>query len=332
MDHEVLEKFFVTYLKENGLEYSFKNRVYSIKFDKTHKKWFDKDRFSCTFDPKVAKERSIPLVGIGTFLFDSMVARYVDKVMISHLRLPSHEDDIMQVNERLGDLRKESALKMIEPLSGSGAFILFELLLQTAQRKQRMNVPVIVTKEMVMPAKGFEANSFELIAQDIRIIDEIDRGLAALPGILGDTLEKALSEHEKTTLEQTDVQSQHNEGQYAELQKKERESQYKIEEMRQKMISASTFAAKNAANMKMRELQRKHEELLAKNKEKRLKIQETFQTEIKDIERRDVHISAKVLCYAQVEFPYFNVAFLDGEEFYYLPCLKTFFKKAPSSK
>ncbi len=327
MDPETLERFFVTYLKENDLDFTLKNRIYTIKFDKVHKKWFDKEKYACTFDPKIAKENGVPLIGVGTFLFDSMVARYVDKVMVSNLRLPSHEEDIMEVNERLGDLKKEVALKIIEPRQEKGVFILFELLLQTAQRKQRMNVPVLVMEKMVIQAQGFECNAFEAVSEDVRIVDEVDKGVAALPTLLGETLEKALKEHEVRTEEQTDMQMQHNEDLYKELQKKETELLYKIEDMRQKMLSASSFATKNMCNLKMRELQRKLEELVIKNKEKRATIQEVFKTEMKDIEKRDVHISAKVLCYAKVEFPLFEVSFQDGETYSYLPCLKKFFKK-----
>ena len=318
MDPDIAEKFFRSYLNEQGLKFTVKGRVYTVKLDRTHKKWYDTEVLTCTFDTKVAKEKKIELLGVGNMIFDSMIAQYVDDVLVANLRIKGdHEEGLMEVNERLHELDKGKAVYRIDEEQRVGHFILFEVAIKTAHNKRRISVPLILLGDAVIPAEGFERNDFEMVEEDVRAGDVIEDGLAKLPYLLKGDLDDAEKEHHKDMEELIRIQTTHCEDQYTELQKKENMLLHKMEEERQKTISASSFAAKNKANDRIKELKRKHTELVEKNKQ------------IEDLRMRELSVDAKVLSIAKIEFPVYVVGFEDNESYYYVPAVKRFQKREP---
>ena len=155
VDPELVEQFFKGYLDENKLKYSVKGKVYTVELDKTHQKWYNLQNLKCTFDPLSAKKESIELILPGNFIFDSMVSRYGDEVVVSNLKIPGNKQDFIEVNEKLEDLGKKGVKYNISEEQGVGSYILFEVTVNTANHKQRFSLPLLVIGK-----KNFSAENF----------------------------------------------------------------------------------------------------------------------------------------------------------------------------
>ena len=84
MDLDIIEKFFLMYLKENKIEYGFKNKIYTVKFKKEDKQIYGTE-IKCTFDKKTSEDNKINLIENGNFLLDNMIEKYNEKLFFSNL-------------------------------------------------------------------------------------------------------------------------------------------------------------------------------------------------------------------------------------------------------
>lgn len=324
-----MEKFFVSYIKENNLDYKIKDRVYTVKLDKLHKKLYstEDDELKCTFDANIAKKRGAELIGLGTFIFDSMISKYSGEINISNLEVPFDDNDILDVNDKIKDLNK-TCRYMIDEKDEVTNFIAFETTINTANNKQTISNQILITKEIVVEAKDFENNQFKSIKEDLSIDDKsIDKGLKFIEKIHKSEINKYEKEHYKDMEELKRIQTTHAEDQYKELQEEEDQALNKIEEAKSNAISASSFDTKDKWNTKAKQLKQKHEKLVEANKKKREKIKQDFDKQISELECRELNVNVKITSYANVKMHFFKVNFDDGDVFYYFPTLKQFFKK-----
>lgn len=323
---ELFEQFFKGYLEENKLKYSVKNNVYIVKLDKTHQKWYNLPNLKCTFDPLLAKKGFVELIQPGNFIFDSMVSRYGDEVVVSNLKIYGDKQDLIKVNEKLEDLGKKGVRYNISEEQGVGSYILFEVTVNTANHTQRFSLPLLVMGKKTIYAENFAAANFVLVKDKFKV-EGIEQALGQITKLIGTDLKKAENEHNKDMKELNEIQRQHAEDQYYELKKGENKIINKIDESENKAVKASSFSTRNRLIHQAKSLKKKHKKLVEKNKNKREEIKSLFDKQIEELKTRELNVEAKVLALAKLDFPYFSVKFDDGEDFYYLSFLEKFENK-----
>ncbi|NQV91237.1 hypothetical protein HQ489_02075 [Candidatus Woesearchaeota archaeon] len=322
MDPELIEEFFKCYLDENHLKYAVNQGIYTVTLDKKHQKWYDLKK--CTFDPLLAKG-PIQLIQPGNFIFDSMVCRYAD-VVVSNLRIPDDHDHLFAVNEKLVDLNKGSVTYNISEEREIGTYIFFEIIVNTANRKQIFSLPMIVIGKRTFLADNFLKADFELVQEKFKV-QGVDQALGDIELFIGKDLVKAENEQDKDMKDLREIQHQHAEDQYSELQSEENKMLDRINSLENDAGYASTFSSKNRYMAQAKSLRKKHMLLIKKNQSKRQEIKGLFDKQINELETRELQVEAKIVALAKVDFPYLLVTFADGDEFYYFPFLETFEKK-----
>ena len=148
--------------------------------------------------------------------------------------------------------------------------------------------------------------------------------------LIGTDLKKAENEHNKDMKELIEIQRQHAENKYYELQKEEDKILNKIDESENKAVKASSFSTRDKLIHQAKSLKKKHKKLVEKNKTKREEIESLFDKQIEELKTRELNVEAKVLALAKLDFPYFSVKFNDDEEFYYFSFLGKFEKNKKS--
>ncbi|MCB9362917.1 hypothetical protein H6504_05760 [Candidatus Woesearchaeota archaeon] len=326
MDSELAQRFFESYLDDNKLKYKVKDSIYVVKLDRDHKRWWDMAELKCTFDQRTAKEKNIQLMGVGSFIFDSMVSKYTSGLNLSNLSLPEHKQDLIELNDRLDELSKGSTSYMIEPVIGFGFYTMFEVVISGASQTDRFNVPLLFAQDQVFSAFGLERNKFEAVDMPLKDIDkDIEKAVEHLPIHLKAQLDEKEKEHDKAMNGLIRIQDEHVQSQYDELKQSEDNLQFKIDDAKNQVLDASSFSLKDKWNRKVKELERKLKLLVDKNNEKRRKIKDEFDAQQTTLDRRELSIDAKLLAYAKLEFPLFTVKYEDSDNYYYIPALRKFF-------
>ena len=252
-----------------------------------------------------------------------MVSTFIDDVVISKLSIPSDKDNIMQMNEEMHVLEKNIRYNT-EEIQANVIYTLFEITINTANKKQVINFPVLLYNEKMIKATGFENNTFEKIDSDITINDEIDKSLDFASAELKDTLKSAEKDHEKDMAELIAIRDEHAEQKYEELRGNEQLLLNKIEDARSSAMRASSFAAQGSYNDKIKSMQKKYNALIVKNNKQRAKVKADAQLHMGSLKNRELEIVAKVLAYASVQMEIFHITFDDGSQYYYLPAIKKF--------
>jgi len=325
MDPEQIEEFFKLHLSVAKIKHGVKERIYSIKFTKKDADAFGKE-VTCTFNQDVAQKKKVPFVGKGTFLLDSIVGRYLNGMLCASIKILPKENDLMDLNELLPDLNKGSVSYRIDDADGVGTYVLFEVSIKSAETRKRIMLPLLLTKEFITEAKGFENNTFEDNPQDV----VIDATLFAdkLGSLLKGELDALEASHEKKINELVEIVLAHGETQYNEVQKNEGIERNKIAMLKEQVVSASSFTQKNNLNDKIKKHEKKLTALIEKNQKRRNEIKKQHDAEIEAIRKRAFLVEATPICVAAVEFSMFCVNFDDKTRFYYLPAIKKFVKKA----
>jgi hypothetical protein len=326
---ELVEQFFKGYLDENKLKYSMKSNVYRVELDKTHQKWYNLQNLKCTFDPLSAKKEFIELIQPGNFIFDSMVSRYGDEVVVSNLKIYEDKQDLIKVNEKLEDLGKKGIKYNISEEQDVGSYILFEVTVNTANHTQRFSLPLLVMGKKTISAENFAAANFVLVEDKFKV-EGVEQALGQITKLIGTDLKKAEKEHNKDMKELIEIQRQHAENQYYELQKEEDKILNKVDELENKAVEVSSFSTKDKLIHQAKSLKKKHKKLAEKNKTKRKEIESLFDKQIEELKTRELNVEAKVLALAKLDFPYFSVKFDDAEEFHYFSFLEKFEKNKKS--
>ncbi len=332
MDPELITIFFETYLKEKKLEYTLKNRIYTIKLDKQHQRLYATPQLICTIDPNISQKKNTSLVGKGTFLFESMVAPYTQEHVFTSLNIKTQKSDLLDVNNRLALTGKPAAMRYkIEELKEHATYLLYEATIQTAEEKTRHILPILIGSQWHIAAQGFEKANFELNTSKNRtesnLSQSIKEGIKILPSILKKEITQAEQKHYNSFEKLQDIQTQNSEDLYKDLQRKELDLLNKIDEAKRKSIEASSFSVKRTWEDKARDLKKKLTELIEKNQQKRGKIKLEFGQQKTELEIRELALSVDVLAAATVEMTLFEVTFADGDVFYYVPAIHRFAKK-----
>ena len=312
----ISERFLIAYLKEYNLEYKVKNGVYKIEFDKQHQKWYDIKTLMCTFIPNKATDK-ILLLEPGKYIFESMVSRNSDFV-IAKLKLPKNNDDLMELNEKL-----PKTGVTIDEKKDMASFVMFDVNISTANQKKKIVTQYLIIKNKALQINGFEEGNFEA-TNEKNIVKNLEPALNQIKIDFVKEFDEADKIHEKDMKELINIQTQHSEDLYNELQNKENVILNKIQEARDNALLASQFSTKDKWNYKVKELKRKHTELIKKNLTKRETIKKEFDIQINQLERRDLNVEATLIAYAEVDLEYFSINYNDGKKEIYIPCLKRF--------
>jgi len=324
MDPESFEQFFIGYLEENRLDYSLKGGVYTVKLDKKHKKMYELDK--CTFDPLLAKN-SIQLLQPGNFVFDNIVTAYKELV-ISNLKIIKKNSNLMELNERLGELKKLGVPYKITEKQGVGEYIFFEINVKTANRKRIFLLPLLIFDDKVFSADKFVNAEFRLVKEGFKV-KSVKEALLQINRFIGKDLAKAEKEQNKDMGELLEIQRQHAEEQYKELKLQEDKILNRVEELNEKSLNASSFLSRDKYIHQAKSLKKKHLVLVKKNSEKREEIKKLFDKQIEELQTRELNVEANILALAKLDFPYFLIEFTDGDQFYYFGFLEKFEKKNP---
>ena len=328
MDSEQIERFFIQYLEEAGLEYVSKDRIYTVKLDKYHKKLYSQEEdLVATFDVNIAQKKKISLLGLGTFIIDSIIAKYADEVSVTNIVLPLNEDDIIEVNENLGSL-KNSSKYMISEVDDECTYILFETLVASANKNMTFLNPLLITKIGAIEASKLEENSFEDGAGKVTLnTKHIDKGVLFINNKNKLSIDKATKQHYKDMDELKKIQTEHAHTQYTEIESKEGKVRDQVENARSSSVSANSFDAKAKWNHATKRFNLKLDALIRNNKNKKRKIKESFDKQMDELSHRELDTSIEIKIYANIKMRYFNVKFEDGCEYNYFPVLKRFVEK-----
>ena len=328
MDAEILEKFFINYLEHSNLEYVIKNRIFTVKLDKMHKKLYSQeDDLVCTFDMNVSKKKKVLLLGLGNFIVDSIIGKYSNDVVISSVNIPKSDDDILGVNEKLPNLKNRSKY-LITEISEDCVYILFETNIKSAHDNSNISNNVLITKNGTFDAKNIFNSSFEDSTREVIINEKIiNSGIKFVQDINSECLDTFEYVHYEDMKELKTIQEDHANNQYKELVLLEDNLRFKIKEARSKSVGASNFDVKAKWNDNVKKLKVKYEKLLLTNKNKRDKIKKLFDKQMIDLEKRELDVCVKVKIYADISMRYFHIGFEDGKEYYYFPFLKNFIEK-----
>ena len=327
MNPEQLEQFFVTYLNEHHLQYKVKERIYTVTLDKTHQKWYNLKELTCTFDPNIARQKKCLLLGVGNVILDSMLTQYTNKIAISHLKIKKDKKNLLEVNDKLLELNKPGIKYTISEQEGIGYYALCQTTINSAKEKKTLITPILLLNNTITLATNIESNQFnqlEIINKDIQIGSEINTILKQLPQTLHSEIEIAQKNHEQELKEYESIRTEHSEDQYKDLQKKEDEILAKIEETKEKSITASSFNMRNELELKIKELRKKHTSLLEKHKELREQIKQEFDKQLSELKHQELTLQTKIVAYAQIELSYFLIEYKDKGAFYYIPAIKEF--------
>jgi len=303
---ELNDTFLKLYCKENKMKCSLRNSKYTIALDKKHKKWFETDKL--TVDTTHVKG-----------LFDTLFSKYMQTPIFASLK--TSNDGLEELNEILID---QGIVQFnVEEKQGNAVYCLFEVMIQTVREKQRKIVPTLMIENQVQLADEFELKEYRQ-KKELKL-QNIDKMVQSLNQILSKDIELCEKQHEKAMKELLEIQRQHNEDQFKELQKEENAYDWKIEEMRELGISATSFDAQRNYAKKAKDLRRKKEQMIAKNKKIREKVIDGFENEVSALKKREISVSAEVLCYANIDIDYYLV---HGEkEYLYVPLINKFWEK-----
>ncbi|GEM_PF-5221507 len=323
MDQELYERFFLLYLKEYNLKYKVKDRIYTVEFDSLHQRKFGLKMFVCTFDINMAQKKKVECLGVGHFMFDLMIAQCIDGPVYSHLQVPSQKADLLDVNEKISEIKKGVSFR-IEEGSEEMNYALFEVVLESANSRKTIILPLLQAKSFTTTAEDFERCEVVQLKEKIEIESSLKQGAKEIPSQISQELKEMEKKHEDEMKDLLSIQTKHSEDKYTELKKEEDNLRYKMEEAKSKAVEATTFAAKDKWMHKIKELKRKLDEVVEKNRKGRGEIKETFNQQMTHLKRRDFSVQAQVIAFAKVMMSYFKVKFNDNSTYYYLPALKKF--------
>ena len=326
MDLELAEEFFVDYLKKKKLDYEKKDRIYVVKLDRVHKRWYDTEFLRCTFDNKVAKEKNVALLGVGNIIFDSMLTQYLDHKYFSNLRIKKDTNALMDVNERLHELDKDSVSYKIDTKDINAVYFFFNIVVKSAKQKQSFQVPLFFINGKFISGQGFEHASVEDRKEPLKVGSEISLAIDEIPNQIQKELDEIQKEHEKEMKELNNIKMEYSDQKYIEIQKKEKKMKKKIEDLRERSLNARNFATRKKYVDQIKTQERKLKEFQDANKDKKAEIKEEFGEQSKDIDKRDIFVEADLIAYARVDMQIFTINFEDGDSYYYIPAVKRFIK------
>lgn len=163
MNPQQLETFFVLYLQEKKIEYKIKDRIYTVKLDKTHQKWFSLKELVCTFDQNLARQKKCILLGIGTAIFDTMLTQYTNTSVVGHFKIKKNKKDLLDVNERLAELNKPGIKYTITEDETTAEYFLFQTTIQSAKEKKTVITPLIILEKSIGVAQELSTQLLEPI-------------------------------------------------------------------------------------------------------------------------------------------------------------------------
>ena len=327
MDSEKIERFFIQYLDDVGLEYISKDRVFTIKLDKIHQKLYSQEKdLLVTFDVNIAQKKNIQLLGLGTFIIDSIIAKYSGDVLVANLIFPSNDDHIVEVNEGLESLKNNSSY-MISEVKDDFTYILFETNIRTANETVCFLDPVLITKNLIIEAPNLEDNIFEISSSNIDLnLKHINDSVLFINKKNKLSLNNLTKKHYKDMDELKKIQTEHANTQYKELEYKEQKIRDQIETARVKSISVASFNAKAKWDDAIKRFRKKLDKLITDNKKKKEKIKHLFDDQIYELNHRELDTSIEIKTYANIKMDYFNLDYSDGTKYSYLPIIKKFIK------
>ncbi|MFQ5474969.1 MAG: hypothetical protein ACE5DM_03985 [Candidatus Nanoarchaeia archaeon] len=323
MDPEQLERLFILYLKAHKINYEVKDRVFTVKFNKKDAELYG-DKLIGTFDTGVSQRKKVVLLGNGHFVFDSIVSKSLASPLFANLTIPTDDDALIEVNERLHDVQNEGTQYYINELILTGLYGVFEVSLDSAAENRRIVRSLLVTDKFQTSAEKLENNEFKSKRGEFEV--DYNPFMKKLSEVLKKDLAEAEKEHDKKVAELVEIANAHAEAQYWEIQKEENIMRSKIDSTKDDAIRAATFDQKDKLNTKAKRLAQKLQKLIDKNEKRREPIKKSHDAEVAAIKKRKFGVEAKVLCLAQLEFQTFNVHFSDESDYYYIPAMKKFVK------
>lgn len=321
----ISELFLKLYLEEHKLRYKLKNEIYTIRLDTVHKKWFNSNELKLTFNPKV-KDKKIILVANGSSLINTLLMQHLDMVPISSLKIKEDKEGLIELNERLSEINKFNALYQIDEKRSICVFSYFEVIVNTAKKKEIFKKPLLEIEDKIIDATGIESSTFldrdsklDPRKRHIKLLDELSK-------ILKPELDKLWVSHSKDMEELIEIQYAYNDQSFNELEKKETFFYERIKNLESDKVSATTFDRQaNLAN-DIKSLKNRYKKLIEENKVKRLKITKESEVQIEALKNRELNIEVNILAYAEIDMSYYEIKYENNEVYLFIPCLHKFVK------
>jgi hypothetical protein len=328
MNPENLEKLFLLHLKLEKIKFSTKGRVYEIDFTKKDAELYGK-KVKCTFDPTVAKEKKVELLGRGSLIFDTIVGKYLDGVVVTDIEIKKNRDDLMLVNENLSELKKGSTGYNIDEKLCDGEYCLFRISFKTAAETKQIIKSFFLFKEFSTQADGFESLEFEKSSNNsLNYSDNYSekKFKSLIESTLKDEISEANEKHKAKVAELVEIVLAHAETQYKEIHDKLNIAKSKIEDTRDEMVRAPNFTKKAKLNDKIKRMTQKLRKSEKSSNKKKDEIKKLHDVEIEAIRKRKFIVEADPVAYASVKMPVFTVVFKDNSNYFFIPCISKFIK------
>jgi len=318
VDPQSLEELFHLYLEKNKVEYTEKEGIYTVKFKKKDAELFGEE-IKATFNS--SKKTDAQLLGIGNLIFDNIVSRSMISPIYGNFKLVT-ENVLMEANEKLPELEEKGEYR-IEEGKTKALFVLWEINIRSAAENIHLVRPLIKIDDKVFHAEGIETCEFEAMDEEFNV--RLEDFAKHLEKHLKKEIDASRKAHDQKIKELVEIAMAHAESQYLELQNGEQKLRDKIEETRDKMVSASNFDAKDKYNQQIKKLTTRVNKLVEDNKVDREAIKKLHDDEADTIRAREMDMDVRAVCTAQIEMPLLTIKYSENK-YLYISCLKKFFK------
>ncbi|MBT3407878.1 hypothetical protein HOC99_02020 [Candidatus Woesearchaeota archaeon] len=323
MDLDIIEKFFLMYLKENKIEYEFKNKIYTVKFKKEDKQIYGTE-IKCTFDKKTSEDNKINLIENGNFLLDNMIEKYNEKLFFSNLIVENQKEFIDDLDNKRNEIGKQNLSFSTEEKTEEFEYYLYEILLNSTSGREKIVKSLIYNKNICVDADGIEISHLKENKEVLEIKFQEEAG-DELNNIIKNKITLFEKKHFEKINELSKIIVEHSEERYKELQQKEDKIRKDINKLREEIIRASTFNKKQTLTDKQKQLHKKLENLINKNKTKKAQLKKEHDFEQLALKSRDYSIHAKIIGVAKIKMPIFYTKYSDKSKYVYFPALNKIF-------
>ncbi len=326
MNSEKIAQFVLMYCNEHKLKYTKKDRIYTIKLNSAHQKWFETKELNITFDPNMPKSKKIQFIDSTSKILQVLTANYITRVPFTSLTYSKKKHQLLDANERVLDLPKKGITCVFEEKQITAYYFLLELTYQTSQGTKSKLIEVLNTANQVTIVDEIELEEAKKNNKPVTYNNVLRITLEHLPKILQNDLESIEEEHLEKVGELATITQDNSEEKYKELQIKEDTLLFKMEELKEKSIRASSFDTRRNLDDKIRDLKKKHQELVEKNKITREEIRSEFEKEKTQFTKRETKIEVEVQSVCELDMPIIQANFQDGDIYYYVPIIGKFIK------
>lgn len=327
MEIERLEEFFRLYLKRSGLEYDYDDKVYTVELDKVHKSRFDQDRLVVTFDMQTSKDKGITLLGIGSYIFDSMHNEFADSKVFSVMQSSGGIDELNAANEKIDEIKDDSDTYKVDLKEVQSVLATIRIFVSTSKQKKTYLKNVLYCNKKVYRADNIDFGGLDASKDaeaDTALLKDAIRHIEKdLDESLQDEIKELESEHEEEIKRLVDIQEEHGQDQYAELQEKEEDMLYRIKDLEDKMLNASNFDSRRNYADKIKSAKKRYEKFVEKNKEKKDKVKESFSKERGELNLKGFDITSDILVLIQIKHVIYPIRISD-KDYMFIPLIDHF--------